>query len=196
MKLSSLEDETLIELIAKKQADALGEIYDRYNRLVFSLALYMVGDQAAAEEITQDAFTRLWIQASTYRPDQAKVKTWLVTIARNRAIDELRRRKVRPSSTLLEEAWNISENSLEDTVDGRAQSVQVRTALSELPSEQRQVMLMAYFGGYSQTEISDELAMPLGTVKTRMRLAMQKLRQTLIKEPVNERSKSKMIRNA
>lgn len=194
MKLSSLEDETLIELIAKKQADALGEIYDRYNRLVFSLALYMVGDQAAAEEITQDAFTRLWIQASTYRSDQAKVKTWLVTIARNRAIDELRRRKVRPSSTLLEEAWNISENSLEDTVDGRAQSVQVRTALSELPSEQRQVMLMAYFGGYSQTEISDELAMPLGTVKTRMRLAMQKLRQLLIKEPLHEQSK--MTRNA
>lgn len=194
MKISSLEDETLIELIAKKQVEALGEIYDRYNRLVFSLALYMVGDQAAAEEITQDAFTRLWIQAETYRPEQAKVKTWLVTIARNRAIDELRRRKVRPSATLLEEAWDVSVNNLEETVDGRAQSIRVRAALSKLPSEQRQVMLMAYFGGYSQTEISDELAMPLGTVKTRMRLAMQKLRQILIKEPVNEQSK--MARNA
>ncbi|HNB54640.1 MAG TPA: sigma-70 family RNA polymerase sigma factor, partial [Anaerolineales bacterium] len=122
------------------------------------------------------------------------VKTWLVTIARNRAIDELRRRKVRPSATLLEEAWDVSVNNLEETVDGRAQSIRVRAALSKLPSEQRQVMLMAYFGGYSQTEISDELAMPLGTVKTRMRLAMQKLRQILIKEPVNEQSK--MARNA
>lgn len=191
MKFSSLEDEVLISLVAKKQVDALSELYDRYSRLVFSLSLYIVGDQIAAEEITQDAFTRLWIQAETYQPSQAKVKTWLVTIARNRAIDELRRRKVRPSTVLLEEAWEISVNNLEEAVDGRAQSIQVRTALSTLPSEQQQVITMAYFGGYSQAEISNELAMPLGTVKTRMRLAMQKLRQLLRKEPVDMGSESK-----
>jgi RNA polymerase sigma-70 factor (ECF subfamily) len=191
VKISSLEDETLIDLVAQKQVEALSELYDRYSRLVFSLALYMVGDQTAAEEITQDAFTRLWMQADTYCASQARVKTWLVTIARNRAIDELRRRKVRPTPVLLEEAWNISGNNLEDTVDGRAQSRQVRAALSELPPEQRQVMVMAYFGGYSQTEISQELEMPLGTVKTRMRLAMQKLRNLVRKEPVEVGSKTK-----
>ncbi|MCB9134324.1 MAG: sigma-70 family RNA polymerase sigma factor [Anaerolineales bacterium] len=183
MKISSLEDEALIRLVAQQNREALGELYDRYNRLVYSLALYMVGDQPAAEEITQDAFTRLWAQADSYRPEQAKVKTWLVTITRNRAIDELRRRKVRPSAVLLEEAWNFSENNLEEKVDGRAQRIRIREALNELPSEQKQVMVMAYFGGYSQTEISNELAMPLGTVKTRMRLAMQKLRQLLNREP-------------
>jgi RNA polymerase sigma-70 factor, ECF subfamily len=188
VKNSSLQDEVLILLIARKQVDALGELYDRYNRLVFSLAFNMVGDQAAAEEITQDAFTRIWDQAATYRPEQAKVKTWLVTIARNRTIDELRRRKARPSPVLLEEAWHVSINNLEETVDGRAQSVQVRTALSELPTEQQQVLIMAYFGGYSQSEISAELALPLGTVKTRMRLAMQKLRQTLTHEYAFEQS--------
>lgn len=179
MELSSLEDEVLIYLITKKQVDALGELYDRYSRLVFSLTSYIVGDMHAAEEITQDTFTRVWLQAGSYRSDQAKVKTWLVTIARNRAIDELRRRKARPTPILLEELWHISEYNLEDKVDGRAQSVRVRSALAELPREQQQVMVMSYFGGYSQSEISDELSLPLGTVKTRMRLAMQKLRNLL-----------------
>lgn len=183
MKISSLEDEALIYLVAQQHREALGELYDRYNRLVYSLALYMVGDSSAAEEITQDAFTRLWAQAASYRPEQAKVKTWLVTITRNRAIDELRRRKVRPTAVLLEEAWNVSENNFEEKVDSRAQQVRVREALNELPVEQKQVMLMAYFGGYSQAEISNALAMPLGTVKTRMRLAMQKLRRLLLHEP-------------
>ena len=191
MKFSSLQDDALIHLIARKQVDALGELYDRYNRLVFSLAFYMVGDRAAAEEITQDAFTRIWEQAATYRPERAKVKTWLVTIARNRTIDELRRRKARPSLVLLEEVWQVSVNNLEETVDGRAQSVQVRAALSELPIEQQQVLVMAYFGGYSQSEISVELALPLGTVKTRIRLAMQKLRQTLTHEYTFEQSISR-----
>lgn len=191
MNIPSLEDETLIYLVSKKQVEALSELYDRYNRLVFSLALYMVGDPAAAEEITQDAFTRLWTQAESYRPDQAKVKTWLVTITRNRAIDELRRRKTRPSPVFLDEAWDVSVNNLEEIVDGRAQSVRIRAALSELPAEQRQVMWMAYFGGLSQMEISARLEMPLGTVKTRMRLAMQKLRQYLIQESVPVQSEVK-----
>ncbi len=188
MNISSLQDEALIRLIARKQVDALGELYDRYNRLVFSLAFFMVGDHATAEEITQDAFTRLWEQAGNYRPEQAKVKTWLISIARNRTIDELRRRKARPSPVLLEDVWPDSEKNLEDTVDGRADSSRVREALAELPAEQRKVLVMAYFGGYSQTEISTALTLPLGTVKTRMRLAMQKLRQSLMNEFFLEKS--------
>ncbi len=188
MNISSLQDEALIRLIARKQVDALGELYDRYNRLVFSLAFFMVGDHATAEEITQDAFTRLWEQAVNYRPEQAKVKTWLISIARNRTIDELRRRKARPSPVLLEDVWQDSESNLEDTVDGRADSSRVREALAELPAEQRKVLVMAYFGGYSQTEISTALTLPLGTVKTRMRLAMQKLRQSLMNEYFLEKS--------
>jgi RNA polymerase sigma-70 factor (ECF subfamily) len=186
VKFSSLEDEVLIYLIAKKQVEALGELYDRYNRLVYSLALYMVGDSVAAEEITQDTFTRLWAQAESYRPEQARVKTWLVSIARNRAIDELRRRKARPTYVMLDDIREVSVNNLEDSVDGRAARVQVRAALAELPSEQKEVMVMAYFGGYSQTEISEQLAMPLGTVKTRMRLAMQKLRRLIMKSDVSD----------
>jgi len=188
VKISSLQDEALIHLIARKHADALGELYDRYNRLVFSLALYMVGDQAAAEEITQDAFTRIWEQAATYKPEQAKVKTWLVTIARNRTIDELRRRRARPSLVLIEEGLHASEDNLEDAVDGRVQNARVRDALDELPPEQREVLVMAYFGGYSQSQISATLSLPLGTVKTRIRLAMQKMRQNLAGEFSYEQS--------
>jgi RNA polymerase sigma-70 factor (ECF subfamily) len=179
VKITALQDEILLYLAAQKQVDALGELYDRYGRLIFSLALYIVGDPATAEEITQDTFTRLWNQAANYRPEQAKVKTWLVTIARNRAIDELRRRKARPSLIFLEEIWQVSVNNLDEIVDGRARRIRLRAALLELPAEQRQVLLMAYFGGYSQSEIAEAMSLPLGTVKTRMRLGMQKLRQAL-----------------
>ena len=189
MNYSILEDETLIRLIAHRSTEMLGELYDRYNRLVFSIALYALGDQETAEEVTQDVFTRVWQQAATYKAEQAKVKTWLVSIARNRTIDELRRRQVRPVSLFLDEMLHISEGNLEDMVDGRVEGRRVRAALLELPEEQRKVLVLAYFGGYSQSEISELLDLPLGTVKTRIRSAMQKLRQNLMEEYTLEPSK-------
>lgn len=189
MDYSSLDDGKLITLVAKGNSNALSELYDRYNRLVFSLALRIVGDQAASEEITQDVFLRIWKKAETYQPEQAKVSTWLTSIARYRSIDLLRRRGVRPESNSV--SWPELSHSAIPSTDGRGPEVdasrslqgeRVRAALEQLPAEQLQALSLAYYQGYSHSQIAEELDIPLGTIKTRIRLGMQKLRQMLQEE--------------
>jgi RNA polymerase sigma-70 factor (ECF subfamily) len=184
MDYPELDDKTLVALIARSDADALGALYDRYSRLVFSLALNAVGDRGAAEEITLDVFTRVWERAGTYRADLAQVSTWLTSIARHRAIDELRRRQVRPEQHSI--SWADVSSTAEPRVDGPEQVAaramqreRVRVAVAELPDGQREALALAYFRGYTQREIAEELDQPLGTVKTRIRLAMDKLRDWL-----------------
>lgn len=180
-------DETLIVLIAQSQEQALAQLYDRYNRLVFSLALAIVNDRATAEEIMLDVFMRVWQKAGTYRAEQAKVSTWLTHIARHHAIDVLRRRAVRldQSAIHLEDAIHHIESSHPDPQESAeltARRARIHAALSQLPPEQKQALTLAYFGGYTQSQIAELLAQPLGTVKTRLRLAMQKLRAFLHEE--------------
>ena len=184
MEYSTLNDETLVRLAASADQDALGELYDRYSRLVFSLALNIVGNYAAAEEITLDVFVRVWEKADTYRPDQAKVSTWLTSIARYRSIDVLRRQGSRPEQHSV--GWAEVASSDMPSTDGpevateRALERQrVQAAIAELPPDQKQVLALAYFMGYTHREIAEALDQPLGTVKTRIRLAMHKLRQML-----------------
>jgi RNA polymerase sigma-70 factor (ECF subfamily) len=181
---ASYEDETLIRLIAQAQEAALTQLYDRYNRLVFSLALAIVNDRATAEEITLDVFMRVWQKAGTYRADQAKVSTWLTHIARHHAIDILRRRSVRLDQYAVQ--WDESTSSADSSGQGPQEAAEVslrrervQAALAALPAEQKQALTLAYFGGYTHQQIADLLRQPLGTVKTRIRLAMQKLREHL-----------------
>jgi RNA polymerase sigma-70 factor (ECF subfamily) len=146
--------------------------------------LHIVGDRETAEEITLDVFTRTWENASTYDPTRAKVTTWLTSIARNRSIDELRRRGVRAEQhsvrwTDVPPDAEPRSNGLEARTERSLEREHVRAAVAELPDEQRQVLSLAYFGGYTQREIAEALNQPLGTVKTRIRLAMNKLRQAL-----------------
>ena len=189
---SSVDDAALMRLIALSQEQALAQLYDRYNRLVFSLALAIVQDRATAEEITLDVFMRIWQKAALYNPEQARVSTWLTHITRNHAIDVLRRRAVRPEhhSVELNEEVPRSETpgpTPADTAEEMLQRERIRLALSLLPADQRQVLFLAYFEGYTQSQIAETLRQPLGTVKTRMRLALQKLRDYLQgeREPVN-----------
>lgn len=189
---SALDDVTLIGLVAHARPEALSELYERYSRLVFSLAVNSVGDPGTAEEITQDVFVRVWEGARLYKPDRGKVSTWLTSIARHRAIDQLRRRGSRPdrySMTWAEvppEAMPTGDNPREVTQLAMEQE-RVRAAIAQLPDEQRQVLALAYFQGYTQRQIAEILDHPLGTVKTRIRLAMQKLRQTLDVDEFNAR---------
>jgi RNA polymerase sigma-70 factor (ECF subfamily) len=180
----NLDDVELMALIARAHPDALGELYDRYHRLVFSLALNVVADYATAEEITLDVFTRLWEKAETYRPDQAKVTTWLFSMTRHRSIDMLRQRQARPERNTL--SWadlstttNPGLNSPEEVVELTSRRERVRAAVAQLPTDQKQVLTLAYFRGYTHRQIAEMLQQPLGTVKTRLRSAMQKLRQIL-----------------
>lgn len=176
-----------MRLIAQADAEALTALYGRYNRLVFSVALAVVGEQATAAEITLDVFVRVWQRAGTYRPDQARVSTWLIAITRHHAIDVLRRQKIRPESSSVNWDGLVAANTtisyqLEEDVALALQRQQVRAALAQLPVEQQQALILAFFKGYSHREIAAALQQPLGTVKTRIRLAMQKLRQLLVEE--------------
>ena len=194
MDYSNLDDSTLIRLIAHAKTDALSELYDRYFRQVFGLALAVIKDRALAEEITQDVFLRVWTNAKTYKEDQAKVSVWLMRIARNRAIDVLRGRKAHPEKqTIALEYSRPSEKTSHDTpqraLELTLQKERIQTAVAQLPDDQQHVVTLMYFHGYTQQEIADRLKTPLGTIKTRARLAMLKLRELLQDENV---VKSKM----
>ena len=187
VEYTNYEDEKLISLIAQSQEAALAQLYDRYNRLVFSLALAIVNDRDTAEEITLDVFMRVWQKAGTYRADQSKVSTWLTHIARHHAIDILRRRSARLDQYAVQ--WDDATSSAKSAGQGPQEFAElsmrrerVHAALARLPAEQKQALNLAYFGGYTHQQIADILQQPLGTIKTRIRLAMQKLREHLSDE--------------
>jgi RNA polymerase sigma-70 factor (ECF subfamily) len=186
MDYSELDDVTLLQLMAQDRTEALGALYDRYNRLVFSLALAIVGDDATADEITLDVFMRLWRQAGTYQVEKARVSTWMTVIARHLAIDALRRRKARPEAQSAD--WPqptplpAGGRTIEESVELTLQRQRVRAAVAQLPPDQRQALALAFFKGLTHAQIAEALEQPLGTVKTRIRLAMQKLRSLLREE--------------
>jgi len=182
---STLEDKILVALVAKAQPDALDELYRRYSRLVYSLAFKMVSEPTTAEEITLDVFTRVWQKATTYRADQAGVNTWLVSMTRHRAIDWLRRQHVRLDHHSLSwtdvhaEVIPHAKNNPEHATELSLRQERVHAAIAQLPPDQQEALALAYFKGQSHREIAEALDQPLGTVKTRIRLGMQKLRDLL-----------------
>jgi RNA polymerase sigma-70 factor, ECF subfamily len=186
---SALDDVEVIGLIIRSEPAALSELYDRYSRLVFSIAYSLVGDYATTEEITQDVFVRVWERASQYRADQGKVSTWLISIARHRSIDMLRRQGARPEDHTVSWAESTidgmpSDDNPEEAAELSMQRQRVRAAIAQLPADQKQALALAYFNGYTHRQIAERLDQPLGTVKTRIRLAMQKLRQLLKDEKI------------
>lgn len=163
-------------------ADALAELYDRHARPVYSLALRIVQDQSDAEDLVQDVFTQAWRQASRFDASRGSVAAWLLTMTRSRAIDRLRARRVRPDRGIdVQPSPEIADAS--STADQQLLSAEqvarVRSALDALPLLQRVAIELAYYEGLTHTEIADRLEQPLGTVKTRIRLALMKLREAL-----------------
>jgi RNA polymerase sigma-70 factor (ECF subfamily) len=186
---STLDDSTLIRLIAHAKTDALSELYNRYFRQVFGLALAVIKDRELAEEITQDVFLRVWAHAKSYQGGQAKANVWLMRIARNRAIDVFRGRKAHPEQQAIDLEYSpVSERTSHDTpqtaLELTLQKERIQAAVAQLPDEQQRVVSLMYFQGYTQQEIADLLKTPLGTIKTRARLAMLKLRELLQDEDV------------
>lgn len=185
MKSDSVDDVFLLGQIANGQESAVEALFDRYNRLVFSVAFAVVGDRSVAEEVTLDVFVHVWRGAKTYDPSRAKVSTWLVAIARHHAIDVLRWQSARldSKSLLLEDMPSQDDPDPLDPEEQAQLSLErkvVQGALQELPADQRQALFLAFFKGYSHQQIAELLKQPLGTVKTRIRLAMQKLRTILL----------------
>jgi len=179
-------DEDLISLAATSDAEAFAALYDRHARSAYSLAYRMMGEKQAAEDIAQDAFLKVWRSAESYRAQRGSVRTWILSIIHNRAIDQLRsmasRRRMQdkveasvPRSQPSEAFSEIWRNS---------QREQVREALGALPPEQLKILELAYFSGYTHVEIAELLGLPLGTIKGRMRLGLKKMRERFDSEGV------------
>jgi RNA polymerase sigma-70 factor (ECF subfamily) len=188
--LNSLGDGELLMLIARRYEPALGVLYDRYGRLVFAIALRVTGDRQTADEVVQDVFQNVWQAAGGFQPNLGSVVGWLTGIARHRAIDATRsrREKRRAAERPLDESQAMpDEGSLELEIDRRELRDVVRRALGELPANQRQTIELAYYSGLTRSEIAARLGEPLGTVKTRLRLGLLKLRDLLrTLEPTDE----------
>ncbi|HVL23542.1 MAG TPA: sigma-70 family RNA polymerase sigma factor [Thermomicrobiales bacterium] len=185
LDVTELSDPELVDLVAAGDARALAVLYDRYSRAVFSFALRMLGDRATAEELVQEVYFRAWQQARKFSEGRGTFITWLLSITHNMAIDEIRRRNRRPqradSADPVLMLTNVRDETpaVEDQAMMTAIREQVAVAMAALPEAQRSAIELAYFRGLTQREIADLQGEPLGTIKTRMRLAVRKLREHL-----------------
>ena len=186
MNYQGLEDLELLEQISNRDRDALETLYERYGRRVFALAVRILGDAVSAEEVTQDVFMSVWRRGASYTSKKGKFTTWLFSIAHNRTIDELRKRR-RDRSRInddIDDHLNLESGDISpaDATVAQSEYTKIRTAMENLPEEQKNVVELSYFKGFTQTEIAAKTGQPLGTVKTRMRLALKKLRKALSAE--------------
>ncbi len=178
----AVEDEELIRRVAEGDDRALSELYDRYSRPVYATGIRVLGDPSLAEELVQDAFTSVWRRAKSFESERASFSTWLYRIARNRAVDLDRRRRVRPQS--------VGEDPLRTVAGGPEPEAGVdgwdlARALSRIPDEYREVLTLAYFEGLSQREIARRTGVPLGTIKSRTTAAMKRLHR-IMTHPLDE----------
>jgi len=181
--IRDLADEEVMRLVGDGDPRAFELLYDRHGGAAFSLAYRMVGNRSAAEDIIQEAFLAIWRSRLRYDAGRGSVRTWMLGIVHHRAIDALRHNvahdRRRADLGGVEERHEAAERT-EVEAARREEARNVRSALDELPDEQRQTLELAYFGGFSQSQIAEMLEMPLGTVKGRMRLGLEKLRSTLV----------------
>lgn len=172
---------TVVDRVARGDSDALVALYDEYGRLAFSLAYRILQDATAAEEVVQDAFERVWNNAATFDTSRGKVRTWLMSIVHNRSIDSVRSRQ-RRRETPLDDAPVDRQHTEPDVSTAVLQALtgeEVRGAVRQLSDEQRNVIEWAYFGGLTQHEIAERTGIPLGTIKSRMRLGLRHLHSML-----------------
>ncbi|MBV9279243.1 MAG: sigma-70 family RNA polymerase sigma factor [Chloroflexi bacterium] len=173
-------DEELIAAIQRKDVRALEELYDRHRVLAFSLALRVLGNATDAEDVLQESFLNVWRASQTYRPERSSGRSWIMTIVHHRSIDKLRGRKSRPQPVGLEEGMDLpAEGDVWRDVAQALTGQDVRRALDRLPREQRETIELAYFQGYTHSQIAQLMEVPLGTVKGRMRIGLHKLKSLL-----------------
>ena len=169
-------------MVSRGETDALAVLYDRHSPIAFALARRMLRDEETASEVIQDAFLNVWRGSATFRPERGRFAAWLMSVVRHLAIDELRRRRSKPKANPIDTSSITSKDkdtSGDDGMWGKLVNHEIRSALSKLPDQQRQVIELAYFQGFTQQEISDHTGDSLGTVKTRVRLGLQKLKEFL-----------------
>jgi RNA polymerase sigma-70 factor (ECF subfamily) len=182
-KAERLADEELMPLIGEKNPGAFEVFYDRHGGVAYSLAYRIVGERGAAEDVTQEAFISIWRSGARYDAARGSVRTWMLGIVRNRAIDALRSKAGRAPKLDFDDDSILEHRPAAEQTESEAlqreTAQEVRGALGELPGEQAKVIQLAYFGGFSHSEIAGMLGVPLGTVKGRMRLGLEKIRGEL-----------------
>jgi RNA polymerase sigma factor (sigma-70 family) len=176
--LAHLSDEALVALAARADDGALAELYDRFGHVAYGLALRIVRDPALAEDAVQDAFLTIWRSASRFVPERAKARTWILTLVHRRAVDVVRREQPRRAEP-IELAPPASADVTEDEAWLRLQRARVQDALRLLPDQQREALELAYYGGFTQSELAERLGEPLGTIKSRMFAGLARLRDLL-----------------
>jgi RNA polymerase sigma-70 factor (ECF subfamily) len=183
---AALEDQALLERIADGDSRALDALYDRYARVVYGVALRILGESEPAEEVVQETFWRVWRRARTFQSGRGKVAAWIFGIAHNLSVDELRRQRSRPRSVYDTEETPVLRDREDSRMDVVADALDnergrlIDAALQQISTDQREAIELAYFGGLSQSEIAERLHSPIGTIKTRIRLGLRKLRDLLL----------------
>ena len=180
----SLDDHQLIQRVSDVDKEALEALYLRYQTPVYSLAMFMLKQPALAEEVTQDIFLNIWLKAGSFNAERGQPKGWIMSVAHHKIVDVIRSRRRMIVNTdpadyetldLLPAGGASTEAQVEQTLERE----RIMRALATIPESQKEVIVLAYFGGFSQSEMAERLDQPLGTIKTRVRLAMQKLRTVL-----------------
>ena len=175
-----LSDEALVALVARGDEDALAELYDRVGRVAYGLALRVLRDRQLAEDAVQEAFLALWRGAAGFRPERARASTWILTLVHRRAVDLVRREERRQTGPLEDGIAGVdSAERTDEAAWLRFERERVQKALRELPDAQREAIELAYYGGFSQSELAERLGVPLGTVKSRMFAGLTRLREIL-----------------
>jgi RNA polymerase sigma factor (sigma-70 family) len=177
-----LSDEAVVALVARSDEEALAELYDRFGRVAYGLALRVLRDEKLAEDAVQEGFLTAWRNADRFMPERAKASTWLLTLVHRRAVDLVRHEDRRRAEPLPESVEPAPSDSAEDDAWLRFERERVQAALRQLPDQQREALELAYYGGFSQSELAERLGQPVGTIKSRMFTGLARLRE-LLAEP-------------
>lgn len=188
--VAALDDQALLARVADGDSGALDTLYDRYSRVVYGVALRILGESELAEDVVQETFWRVWRRSSTYQFGRGQVASWIFGIAHNLSVDELRRQRSRPRPVYDTDETPVLRNLEDAHMDVAAGALEnersrlIGAALQQITAEQREAIELAYFGGLSQSEIAARLQSPIGTVKTRIRLGLRKLRDLLLAQDI------------
>jgi RNA polymerase sigma factor (sigma-70 family) len=184
-ELAHLSDEALVALAARSDQTALAELYDRYGRVAWGLALRILRDEALAEDAVQEAFLTLWRTAARFVPERSSARTWILTLVHRRAVDLVRREEHRRAEPLELAVEPAAEGAADEDAWLRLERGRVQDALQRLPDREREALELAYYGGFTQSELAQRLGEPLGTIKSRMFTGLARLRDLLAEPPTD-----------
>ena len=179
-----LSDEAVVALVARSDDEALAELYDRFGRVAYGLALRVLRDERLAEDAVQEAFLTAWRNADRFMPERGKASTWVLTLVHRRAVDLVRHEDRRRADPLPDTTEPTPVDSAEDDAWLRFERERVQAALQQLPDQQREALELAYYGGFTQSELAERLGQPVGTIKSRMFTGLARLRE-LLADPSN-----------